>query len=283
MKFKISILAEVDFTELLSAENVSGAMLALGAKSELDVVKKFAENMLANTQIYTADFTNIYNVTADVSQAEQEQPSQTVQNTQEEEYVESDEPSMSPEEQRALIEKMQQIRHYQELERQAQAEAVAQEQEQEQEQEVVGEYIDVEDVKSPEPELEPEPVDDSYYLPETDVTNYETTNAEVDYSQESNEQVVDTHEENSETIEDEESFQYEEKPQSKLARHLFYLSTMEAEVDSVVVKNQELKDYILNGSTLAIAEDDIIVREDLGQDFVIRYLGEENNMIEVGE
>lgn len=281
MKFKVSILAEVDFTELLSPENVSGAMLALGAKSELDVVKKFAENMLSNTQIYTADFTNIYNVTADVSQIEQEQPSQTVQSTQQEEHVESDEPSMSPEEQRALIEKMQQIRHYQELERQAQE----QERAQEQGQEVIGEYTDiedVEDVKSPEPE----PVDDSYHLPEADVTNYETANTEVDYSQESNEQVVDTHEENSETIEVEDSFEYEEKPQSKLARHLFYLSTMETEVDSVVVKNQELKDYILNSSTLAIAEEDIIVREDLedlGQDFVIRYLGEENNMIEVGE
>ena len=51
----------------------------------------------------------------------------------------------------------------------------------------------------------------------------------------------------------------------------------------MVVKNQELKDHILNGLAVAIAEDDIIVREDLGQDFVIRYLDEENNMIEVGE
>ena len=247
MKFKVSILAEVDFTELLSPENISGAMLALGAKSEVDVVKKFAENMLSNTQIYTADFTNVYNVTADVSPMEQEQPPQTAQNTQEEERIESAEPSMSPEEQRALVEKMQQIRHYQELERQAQ------EQGQEQGQEVIdGEYTDVEDEASPEPEPEPEPV-------------------------------TDIHEENSEPIEDEGLFEYKEEPQSKLARHLFYLSTMETEIDSVVVKSQELKDYILNDASAAIAEDDIIVREDLGQDFVIRYLGEENNMIEVGE
>lgn len=274
MKFKVSISAEVDFTELLSPENVSGAMLALGAKSEVDVVKKFAENMLSNTQIYTADFTNVYNVTADVSQIEQEQPPQTAQNIQEDERVEGAESSMSPEEQRALIEKMQQIRHYQELERQAQA------QEQEQEQGViVGEYTDVEEATSPEPE----PVDDSYYLPETDVINHETANEEDDYSQDSNEQVVDTHDESNEVIEDEDSFEYKEEPQSKLAKHLFYLSTMEMEIDSVVVKNQELKDYILNGAAVAIAEDDIIVREDLGQDFVIRYLGEENNMIEVGE
>ena len=83
MKFKISISAEVDFTEMLLPENVEGAKLALGANSEVELIKKFSENVLANTQSYASNFRNMGNIVGDISHIESDEPSQVEHQAQE--------------------------------------------------------------------------------------------------------------------------------------------------------------------------------------------------------
>lgn len=83
MKIKISISAEVDFTEMLLPENVEGAKLALGANNEVELVKKFSENVLANTQAYASNFRSMGNVVGDISLIESDEPSQAEHQAQE--------------------------------------------------------------------------------------------------------------------------------------------------------------------------------------------------------
>ena len=83
MKFKISISAEVDFTEMLLPENVEGAKLALGANNEVELIKKFSENVLANTQSYASNFRNMGNIVGDISHIESDEPSQVEHQAQE--------------------------------------------------------------------------------------------------------------------------------------------------------------------------------------------------------
>ena len=83
MKIKISISAEVDFTEMLLPENVEGAKLALGANNEVELVKKFSENVLANTQAYASNFRNMGNVVGDISLIESDEPPQAEHQAQE--------------------------------------------------------------------------------------------------------------------------------------------------------------------------------------------------------
>ena len=83
MKFKISISAEVDFTEMLLPENVEGAKMALGANSEVELIKKFSENILANTQSYASNFRNVGNIVGDISRIESDEQPQVGHQAQE--------------------------------------------------------------------------------------------------------------------------------------------------------------------------------------------------------
>lgn len=83
MKFKISISAEVDFTEMLLPENVEGAKLALGANNEVELIKKFSESILANTQSYASNFRNVGNIVGDISRIESDEPPQVEHQAQE--------------------------------------------------------------------------------------------------------------------------------------------------------------------------------------------------------
>ena len=83
MKFKISISAEVDFTEMLLPENVEGAKLALGANNEVELIKKFSENVLANTQSYASNFRNMGNIVGDISRIESDEQPQVERQAQE--------------------------------------------------------------------------------------------------------------------------------------------------------------------------------------------------------
>lgn len=83
MKFKISISAEVDFTEMLLPENVEGAKLALGANNEVELIKKFSENVLANTQSYASNFRNMGNIVGDISRIESDEQPQVGHQAQE--------------------------------------------------------------------------------------------------------------------------------------------------------------------------------------------------------
>ena len=83
MKIKISISAEVDFTEMLLPENVEGAKLALGANNEVELIKKFSENILANTQSYASNFRNMGNVVGDISLIESDEQPQDEHQAQE--------------------------------------------------------------------------------------------------------------------------------------------------------------------------------------------------------
>ena len=83
MKIKISISAEVDFTEMLLPENVEGAKLALGANNEVELIKKFSENVLANTQSYASNFRNMGNIVGDISRIEPDEQPQVEHQAQE--------------------------------------------------------------------------------------------------------------------------------------------------------------------------------------------------------
>ena len=83
MKIKISISTEVDFTEMLLPENVEGAKLALGANNEVELIKKFSENVLANTQAYASNFRNMSNVVGDISLIESDEQPQAEHQAQE--------------------------------------------------------------------------------------------------------------------------------------------------------------------------------------------------------
>ena len=107
MKFKISISAEVDFTEMLLPENVEGAKLALGANNEVELVKKFSENVLANTQSYASNFRNMGNVVGDISRIEPDEQPQVEHQAQEEDGNEA-------QQEVDFRETMRKIREYQE-------------------------------------------------------------------------------------------------------------------------------------------------------------------------
>lgn len=240
MRFRISVTADVDFTEMLSPENISGAMMALGAKSEVDVVKKFAENILTNTQIYTSDFANVEKVSGGVTQIKEDSQVQAQaqvqaheQNVQNNEPNDGGEPAITQEEQRALVERLQQI-------------------------------------------ALPPQADSS-----SDATPFEENGDEVE-AVEAVEAVEDV-EVVEETNYSDMSTEYQEEPHAKLARNLFNINAMGFQIESVIVNNQELKDYLLNRQSADFNENNVVVREDLGQDFIIRHVGEGNNIIEVGE
>lgn len=83
MKIKLSISAEIDFTEMLLPENVEGAKLALGVNSEVEVIRKFSESILANTQSYASNFRNVSNIVGDISRIESDEPPQAEHQAQE--------------------------------------------------------------------------------------------------------------------------------------------------------------------------------------------------------
>ena len=107
MKFKISISAEVDFTEMLLPENVEGAKLALGANNEVELIKKFSENVLANTQSYASNFRNMGNIVGDISRIEPDEQPQVEHQAQEEDGNEA-------QQEVDFRETMRKIREYQE-------------------------------------------------------------------------------------------------------------------------------------------------------------------------
>lgn len=83
MKIKLSISAEIDFTEMLLPENIEGAKLALGVNSEVELIRKFSESILANTQSYASNFRNVSNIAGDISRIESDEPPQVEHQSQE--------------------------------------------------------------------------------------------------------------------------------------------------------------------------------------------------------
>lgn len=235
MKFKISISAEVDFTEMLLPENVEGAKLALGANNEVELIKKFSENVLANTQSYASNFRNMGNIVGDISRIESDEQPQVGHQAQETDDNEA-------QQEVDFRETMRKIREYQE---------------QQQHQDAVEEDLgnDYQDDYTDNPPLSQEETVEHYEEDEP-VEDYE--GEEID--------LADTVDENT------------------THRLDSILRTIRAEgyaIDSIVVNSFELKDHIMNSDEVAINKDSIIVRADLETDFVIRYLDETNNIVEV--
>lgn len=235
MKFKISISAEVDFTEMLLPENVEGAKLALGANNEVELIKKFSENVLANTQSYASNFRNMGNIVGDISRIESDEQPQVGHQAQETDDNEA-------QQEVDFRETMRKIREYQE---------------QQQHQDAVEEDLgnDYQDDYTDNPPLSQEEIVEHYEEDEP-VEDYE--GEEID--------LADTVDENT------------------THRLDGILRTIRAEgyaIDSIVVNSFELKDHIMNSDEVAINKDSIIVRADLETDFVIRYLDETNNIVEV--
>jgi len=230
MKIKISISTEVDFTEMLLPENVEGAKLALGANNEVELIKKFSENVLANTQAYASNFRNMSNVVGDISLIESDEQSQTEHQAQE---TDGD----TAQQEVDFRETMRKIREYQE-----------QQQQQQQHQDTgdeslsddyLGNYVDT-------PSLSQEETVEHYEGEEIDLVDTE-------------EEIV-TH-----RVDD-------------VLRNIMLEGHT---VDSIVVNSFELKDHIMNSDEVVINKDSIVVRADLETDFVIRYLDEANNIVEV--
>lgn len=228
MKFKISISAEVDFTEMLLPENVEGAKLALGANSEVELIKKFSENILANTQSYASSFRNMSNIVGDISRIESDELPQAEHQAQETEDNEA-------QQEVDFRETMRKIREYQE-------------QQQQQYQDTVKE------------DLEHTYQDD-----------------DIDSSPLSQEEIVEHYEGKEIDLEDTE----EESTTYRLDDTLRNIKAEGHTVDSIVVNSFELKDFIIDNDEITINKDSIIVREDLETDFVIRYVDETNNIVEV--
>ena len=235
MKFKISISAEVDFTEMLLPENVEGAKLALGANNEVELIKKFSENVLANTQSYASNFRNMGNIVGDISRIESDEPPQVEHQAQEADDNEA-------QQEVDFRETMRKIREYQE---------------QQQHQDVAEEDLEhtYQDDDTDNPPLSQEEIVEHYEEDEP-VEDYE--GEEID--------LADTVDENT---------------THRLDSILRTIRAEEYAIDSIVVNNFELKDHIMNSDEVAINKDSIIVRADLETDFVIRYLDETNNIVEV--
>lgn len=70
MKVKLNVKVFIDFTNLLSEENVEGAMLALGAHSPTGVIQEFSQKILDNIRLDTEKFSNVLSVDADVVKIE---------------------------------------------------------------------------------------------------------------------------------------------------------------------------------------------------------------------
>ena len=226
MKFKISISAEVDFTEMLLPENVEGAKLALGANNEVELIKKFSENVLANTQSYASNFRNMGNIVGDISRIESDEQPQVGHQAQETDDNEA-------QQEVDFRETMRKIREYQE---------------QQQHQDAVEEDLgnDYQDDYTDNPPLSQEEIVEHYEGEEIDLEDTE-------------EEIV-TH-----RVDD-------------VLRNIMLEGRT---VDSIVVNSFELKDHIMNSDKIVINKDSIIVRTDLETDFVIRYLDETNNIVEV--
>ena len=226
MKIKISISAEVDFTEMLLPENVEGAKLALGANNEVELVKKFSENILANTQSYASNFRNMGNVVGDISLIESDEQPQDEHQAQETDDNEA-------QQEVDFRETMRKIREYQEQQQ----------------------HQDAED----------ESLSDDY------LGNY------VDSPPLSQEEIVEHYEGEEIDLEDTEEEIITHRVDDVLRSIMFEGRT----VDSIVVNSFELKDHIMNSDEVVINKDSIVVRADLETDFVIRYLDEANNIVEV--
>lgn len=280
MKFKISISAEVDFTEMLLPENVEGAKLALGADSEAKLIQKFSENILANTQSYASSFGNIGNIVGDISRIEPDELPQDEHQVQE---VDDNEAQQEVD----FRETMRKIREYQEQQQHQDAEDDILSDE------YLGNYVDTpsssQDV-SYEHYVDGEPVEN--YDEGEPVEHYDEVEPDGYYVEG---ELVDQHEGEDiylESAESEESggakdrytsldYAKEESVAYKLGSILRDIKAQGHTIDSIVVNDPNLKDHVLENDRVIINKDSIIVREDLEESFAVRYADAENKMYEV--
>ena len=295
MKFKISISAEVDFTEMLLPENVEGAKLALGADNEAKLIQKFSENILANTQSYASSFENIGNVVGDISRIESDKSSQAEHQVQE---VDNNEAQQEVD----FRETMRKIREYQEQQQHQDAEDDILSDE------YLGNYVDTPSLDQEEPDGyhdEGEPVEhydevehysedepDGYYSEGGLLERY-NEDGFIEHYHEG--ELVDQHEGEDiylESAESEESdgtknrytslgYAKEESVAYKLGSILRDIKAQGHTIDSIVVNDPNLKDHVLENDRVIINKDSIIVREDLEESFAVRYADAENKMYEV--
>ena len=263
MKFKISISAEVDFTEMLQPENVEGAKMALGANNEMELVKKFSENFLANTQSYASSFGNVGNIIGDISRIESDELPQAQETDDDEAQQEVD-----------FRETMRKLREYHE-----------QQQEWQQQQETEGDtlsdkYLDsyVDDTSLSQEGH------DKHYAEDYDEIEHYDGDEPVEYCEEEEIFLESTESEESSGTKNRYTPLAYAKEESVAYRLNSILRDIKAQgytIDSIVVDDLNLKDHVLENDRVIINKDSIIVREDLETDFVIRYIDETNNIAEV--
>ena len=272
MKFKISISAEVDFTEMLLPENVEGAKLALGADNEAKLIQKFSENILANTQSYASSFENIGSVVGDISRIESDESSQAEHQVQE---VDNNEAQQEVD----FRETMRKIREYQEQQQRQDPED-----EDILDDEYLGNYVDTPSLDQEEP--------DGYHDEHEPVEHYDEVESDGYYVEG---ELVDQHEGEDIYLESaklEESdrtknrytslaYAKEESVAYKLGSILRDIKAQGHTIDSIVVNDPNLKDHVLENDRVIINKDSIIVREDLEESFAVRYADAENKMYEV--
>lgn len=265
MRFKISISAEVDFTEMLQPENVEGAKMALGANNEMELIKKFSENFLANTQSYASNFGNVGNIIGDISRIESDELPQADHQARETDGNEAQQEA-------DFIETMHKLREYYE-------------QQQEQQQspegdtlsdEYLGNYVDVPSSSQDEP--------DKHYAEDYDEAEHYDRDEPVEYCEEEDIYLESTEPEESSGAKNRYTPLAYAKEESVAYRLNSILRDIKAQgytIDSIVVDDPNLKDHVLENDRVIINKDSIIVREDLETDFVIRYMDEANNIVEV--
>ena len=288
MKHILTIKVGIDFDEMLSHENLQGAMLALGAKDDSDVIRLFSESIVHMVEVATKRYENTavldaaIGINEDYSMSQpptQDQPNHPQTMPSDNEFASSE---LTPE----------QLRAFQELYGNTTQTPT-------QGGEMQDPDWEPEDNKST-PEDTTEPVEN---ISDNDLTNedvYDSIN-DADLIDDNNEKLGEYTEidegderedilEHVEVIEEVEEnyppFQVDEaeaelsETKQDVAKSLFEISSSMGTIETIVVKDEEMANALINEFSI-LNSDNVVIRNDLDSRFVIRYLDAYNKLNEM--
>lgn len=257
MKFLLNLQVTIDGADILSQQNLQGAMLALGASDDADVIKKFAENIVKDVEVATKRFDNVVVSDAEIKMIE-EQPQQEQQmQQQEQEYPPYQEDSTPDEELTTQYDiTPEQLQVYADLmnaqlERESHANEVVPDEEQIANSDGADEYLN------------------TYYDNGKNIDNSKVENNNQD---------------DLETIEVEpegnESVQEMTELANLVSSYLFEINSMMGELESIVVARDKDADELITKFD-NLNSDNVIVRPDLEGKLLIRYTDYDGRLSEV--
>ena len=288
MKHILTIKVGIDFDEMLSHENLQGAMLALGAKDDSDAIRLFSESIVHMVEVVTKRYENTAVLDATIGINEdysmdqpptQDQPNHPQTMPSDNELASSE---LTPE----------QLRAFQELYGNTTQTPT-------QDGEMQYPDWEPEDNKNT-PEDIAEPVEN---ISDNDLTNegvYDSIN-DTDLIDDNNEKLgeyteIDEGDEREDMLEHvdvmeevEENyppFQVDEaeaelsETKQDVAKSLFEISSSMGSIETIVVKDEEMANALINEFSI-LNSDNVVIRNDLDSRFVIRYLDAYNKLNEM--